>query len=143
MLFIRYDKALARKLGVREKCIFPGMVKGKDKLAAFQDAELFVLSSYSENFGMAVVEAMACGVPVVISDQVGIFREVSKKGAGVVVKCDQESIREGISRVLSDEHLRRSLAEKGKKLVRQHYDIKKIAWQMEKSYQEIIKRRNE
>ena len=66
---------------------FTGMLLGEEKLAVLRDAQMFVLSSYSENFGIAVIEAMACGLPVVISDQVNIWREVDAAGAGLVVPC--------------------------------------------------------
>ncbi len=58
------------------------MLLGEEKLAALRDARMFVLSSYSENFGLAVIEAMACGLPVVISDRVNIWREVAAAGPG-------------------------------------------------------------
>ena len=48
-------------------------------------ADIFVLPSYQENFGIAVVEAMAAGLPVIVSDQVGISGEIGKSGAGIVI----------------------------------------------------------
>jgi glycosyltransferase involved in cell wall biosynthesis len=67
------------------KVTFTGMLAGRDKLAAFAGSDVFVLPSYSENFGMTVLEAMACGTPVVVTNKVGISREVAKNHAGVVV----------------------------------------------------------
>ena len=67
--------------GVLGRTTFTGMLLGPDKLAVLRDASLFVLPSYSENFGLAVIEAMAAGLPVIISDQVNIWREV-EAGAG-------------------------------------------------------------
>ncbi|MHA1569777.1 MAG: glycosyltransferase, partial [Alphaproteobacteria bacterium] len=63
---------------------FTGRLAGADSLALLADADIFVLSSYTENFGIAVVEAMACGLPVLISDRVNIWREVAAAGAGRV-----------------------------------------------------------
>jgi glycosyltransferase involved in cell wall biosynthesis len=63
-------------------CLFPGMVSGDAKWAALRGAEAFVLFSHQENFGIAVVEALACETPVLISDKVNIWREIIDRGAG-------------------------------------------------------------
>ena len=62
-------EAWVAKYGLADKVTFTGMVGGREMLALLQDSSVFVLPSYSENFGMAVVEAMACGIPVVIFEQ--------------------------------------------------------------------------
>ncbi len=74
--------------GALDRTTFTGMITGDDKLAAMVDASIFVLPSYSENFGIAVAEAMACGLPVVISDAVNIWPEVESAEAGLVGPCD-------------------------------------------------------
>lgn len=63
---------------------FPGMLSGDSKWAAFYGCEAFILPSHQENFGIAVVEALACGKPVLISNQINIWREIQLAGAGIV-----------------------------------------------------------
>ena len=63
---------------------FPGMLTGDLKWGALRRAEVFVLPSHQENFGIAVVEALACGTPVLLSRPVNIWREVESAGAGLV-----------------------------------------------------------
>jgi glycosyltransferase involved in cell wall biosynthesis len=60
------------------------MLQGDMKWGAFYSAEAFVLPSHQENFGIAVAEAMGCGLPVLISDKVNIWREIVEDGAGIV-----------------------------------------------------------
>ncbi len=67
---------------------FIDMLTGSLKAGAFAAAEVFILPSHQENFGIAVVEAMACGVPVLISNKVNIWREIEKDGAGLVENDD-------------------------------------------------------
>lgn len=86
---------------------------------------------------MAVVEAMACGVPVVISDKVGIHREVEKNKAGMVVGTNSESLFRGIKALLDDEELRKEVSMNGKRLVEEHYGIDKVADLMINAYEEI------
>ena len=74
----------AQALGVGDRITWPGMLKGDLKWGAFFAAEAFVLPSHQENFGIAVVEALACGLPVLISDKVNIWREIEGDGAGLV-----------------------------------------------------------
>ena len=69
---------------------FPGMLDGPAKWGAFYECEAFVLPSHQENFGIAVVEAMACSKPVLISDQVNIWREIEANKGGLVEKDDLE-----------------------------------------------------
>ena len=77
-------KFLAERLGVAERITWPGMLQGDIKWGAFYASEAFVLSSHQENFGIAVAEALGCGLPVLISDKVNIWREIATDGAGIV-----------------------------------------------------------
>jgi glycosyltransferase involved in cell wall biosynthesis len=77
-------QALARDLGVAERIIWPGMLRNEMKWGAFYSAEAFVLPSHQENFGIAVAEALGCGLPALISDKVNIWREVQSSRAGLV-----------------------------------------------------------
>ncbi|WP_373330638.1 glycosyltransferase [Salmonirosea aquatica] len=64
--------------------LFPGMLKGDAKWGAFYGCEAFVLPSHQENFGIAVVEALACGKPALISNRVNIWREIKDGKSGLI-----------------------------------------------------------
>lgn len=74
----------ASDLGVKEKVVWPGMLKGADKWSAYYAAELFCLPSHQENFGIVIAEALGCGVPVITTNKVNIWREILEDGAGIV-----------------------------------------------------------
>ncbi|MEJ2408468.1 MAG: glycosyltransferase [Novosphingobium sp.] len=77
-------EAQAAGLGIAHRIHWTGMISGAVKWGAFRCAEAFILSSHSENFGIVVAEALACGTPVLISDKVNVWREVEEDGAGLV-----------------------------------------------------------
>ncbi len=77
-------KAIAAERGITDSIVWPGMITGRAKWGAFREAEAFVLPSHQENFGIAVAEALSCGTPVLISDQVNIHADVSACQAGYV-----------------------------------------------------------
>jgi glycosyltransferase involved in cell wall biosynthesis len=81
-------KALAQRLGLASRVTWTGMLTGDLKWGAFYNAEAFVLPSHQENFGIAVAEALACRLPVLISDKVNIWREIADDGAGLVENDD-------------------------------------------------------
>jgi glycosyltransferase involved in cell wall biosynthesis len=70
--------------GLTNSVLFAGMLSGDAKWGAFYGCEAFVLPSHQENFGIAVVEALGCGKPVLISNQINIWREIELEGAGLV-----------------------------------------------------------
>ncbi len=75
---------LATQLGLDDITVWTGMVSGPEKWGAFRCAEAFALPSHQENFGISVAESLACGVPVLISNQVNIWREIEQDRAGLV-----------------------------------------------------------
>jgi glycosyltransferase involved in cell wall biosynthesis len=77
-------QALASDLGISSRITWTGMVSGDLKWGALQASEIFVLPSHQENFGIVVAEALACALPVLISNKVNIWREVLEDGAGLV-----------------------------------------------------------
>lgn len=127
-----------RKEGLDSSVTFTGMLQGERKLAAFRDANVFVLPSYSENFGIAVVEAMACGVPVVVSDQVNICHDISKSGAGLVVPCDTSKCAEGIRFVLDDEARASQMGSRGTAFVNENFSWSVVGSKLEEVYREVI-----
>jgi glycosyltransferase involved in cell wall biosynthesis len=131
-------RELARQLGVERRVVFPGMLAGEAKLAAFVDADLFVLPSYSENFGGAIIEALACGLPVLISDQVNIHRELAGAGVAHVVTCSVDSVATGIETMLADRACRERIAALGPLVVRTRYTWDAVAPMILAKYREVI-----
>jgi glycosyltransferase involved in cell wall biosynthesis len=86
--YLRHLKQLAAAANIDDSITFTGMLSGSRKWGAFSVAEAFVLPSHQENFGIAVVEALACGTPVLISNQVNIWREIEADRAGYVEQDD-------------------------------------------------------
>lgn len=81
-------QSLSEKLGIKDKITWTGMLSGDLKWGAFFASEVFVLPSHQENFGVAIAEALACSIPVLITDKVNIWREIEADGAGLVANDD-------------------------------------------------------
>jgi glycosyltransferase involved in cell wall biosynthesis len=82
-------KALADRLQISGQLVWADMLSGDVKWGMLRHAEVFVLPSHQENFGIAVVEALACGTPVLISNKVNIWREIVEDQAGFVDEDDE------------------------------------------------------
>ncbi|MGU3472493.1 glycosyltransferase [Paenibacillus sp. D51F] len=126
------------KANLSDFVIFTGMLTGRDKLAVLRDADVFILPSYTENFGISVVEAMACEVPVVISDKVNIWREVVQEGAGRAVPCDPGKVAEAVSEILNNPELGAEMGRQGKQLVEKYYEWSQVGVQLEQEYRQLI-----
>ncbi|HEX8523537.1 MAG TPA: glycosyltransferase [Tepidisphaeraceae bacterium] len=128
---------LAKQHGVADRIIFTGMLKGVERLEAMVDADLFVLPSRQENFGIAVVEALAAGLPVVISDQVNIHQEITAAGVGAAVPLDIPKLSQTLSTWLNDEAVRRSAADKAREFALTRYDWNRIAQKWSEIYNNL------
>ncbi len=124
--------------GVLEKVTFTGMLRGEMSLAAMNDAEMFTLPSYSENFGISAVEAMACGLPVVISDRIKIWREIKSDGAGIICPCDPARFAEAMTDLLDHPEKAIMMGRKGIASVRKRYQWSNVAATIEDIYKSII-----
>ena len=130
----------SNNLKLDKDVIFTGMITGEDKTAAFQDSDVFVLSSYSENFGMAVAEAMNFGLPVVITENIGIASEIKKRDAGIVTVKDKDLVANNILKILQNPEFARDIGQRGRKLVGEKYLMSAIADRWVEEYQKLIYR---
>ena len=123
--------------GVIERVTFTGALDGNDKLAALACADVFVLPSYAEGFSNAVLEALAAGLPVVISRHCN-FPEVAEHGAGLIVGNDVAEIGRAISTLLADERRRVEAGAAGRRMVAEHYGWPAIGQTFADLYRSIV-----
>lgn len=121
----------------RNKIIFTGMILGDDKISVLQDSDVFVLPSYSENFGMAVIEAMYFRLPVVITKNVGVASYIEHGKAGLVVEKNVEEIATAIMQILDNKKFAQEIGEKGRNVVEDKFTMPKIAEKWIKAYNEL------
>jgi glycosyltransferase involved in cell wall biosynthesis len=103
---------IAKDFGLKNEIIFPGYIEPEDLNALFAGADVFVSVPVYEDFGAAVLEAMACGIPVVCSNVPSLV-EITDGAAITVNPYDIEGIKKAILKVLDDEKLRSDLKKKG------------------------------
>jgi glycosyltransferase involved in cell wall biosynthesis len=129
-------------LNIGDKILFTGPLYERDKLEAYVDADVYVLPSVYEIFSVTVLEACACGTPVIVTDRCGIADFVDGR-AGCVVGYDKDQLRDAIIKVLSNERLRRRFGETGKRLVNKEFGWDKIVGGLEQIYADIIREQHE
>jgi glycosyltransferase involved in cell wall biosynthesis len=119
--------------GLKDFVHFTGLLDRSQSKMALMDSDIFILPSYSENFGIAVVEAMLCALPVILSNKVGISIEIEQDNAGKVLNFDDLGITlaKAIEDLLLNESLRIELGEKGKQFAIRNYDIDSVATKFE------------
>ena len=117
-------------LPLGDKVRWAGFVGGEEKNLLLQGADLFVLPSRHENFGLSVLEALAAGTPVLISDQVALAREVLKAGVGEVVPLEIDALTQALHRALTRRWNRESI----RTFVADHYSWERNAATLSELY---------
>jgi len=133
-------EVLARSLGIGDRVIFLGSVEDTHKWALYERAELFVLPSYSENFGNVVAEAMTMSCPVVLTAEVGIAPIVEATGAGLVVDGDPEKLATAIRELLADPLRRAEMGRRGAVAAKTQLSWSGVAIAAEGLYEQILRK---
>jgi len=136
--YVNQLKKMAAQAGADNRIIFPGWLTGDKKIAALRRASLFVSPSYQENFGISIVEAMACGVPVLVSRNVDLASEIKATGAGWTSDLNVEGFSRTLSEALQNEKERKLRGARGRELALSRFTWPKVAREMVRLYNEII-----
>lgn len=131
-------RELVRSSGIGGQVTFPGLVVGVDKDLLLQGSNLFVLPSFSENFGIAVAEALISRLPVVITPGIQIAPEIATANAGIIVTDNVSSLTQAIAQLLIAPSLRQDLIENGFRLAQQRYSWPTIARKLIPVYETIV-----
>lgn len=138
---VGYRKEIERmvwEMGLQESVVLTGEVRGAEKDALLANADVFVLPSYSENFGIVVAEAMAWGRPVITTTGTP-WKEVAEVGAGWWVKPEAAAVEEALQDALNKSGAELdSMGAKGRKLVEERYGWSVPAERLIKAYEEVI-----
>jgi glycosyltransferase involved in cell wall biosynthesis len=130
-------RVLITQLGLAEHVHLVGQLSGEYLLQAYADADLLILLSHRENFGMVVVEAMAAGLPVLLSREVGVGGDVVRHGAGFVVDAESSQAEDHWMSLLCQPRQRALMAEAGVKLAMSRFSAEATARQMAELLAEV------
>lgn len=132
------DRAIVR--GVSDKVTFTGFLSAPARDAALSKAAVFVLPSHHENFGMAALEAIAAGVPVVFSPHVQLGDFVAENELGVIADASPAPLADAIAGVLSNHELRSRVASQGRAVVTESYSVATIGQKLRTMYLAVLER---
>ena len=136
--YVRNLREQAARLGIADAIVWAGFLDSLDKLAAFAAATLFVLPSHSENFGIALVEALAAGLPCITTTGVAISDHVQRCDAGLVAPCDASAIAVALQRILGDSQLRMRLGANAHRLAAERFSLVTMGLALHGEYQRIL-----
>jgi glycosyltransferase involved in cell wall biosynthesis len=131
-------KMLAAELGLAGRVVWTGYVEGELKAGALAAADAFVLPSFSENFGIAVVEAMLAGLPCVLGKGVALADEVAQAGAGLATSPEPEAIARALQDVFADENRRAEMGLRAVALAREQYSLEAMGERLVRLYERIV-----
>jgi glycosyltransferase involved in cell wall biosynthesis len=130
-------RAAVQRLRLENAVVFAGFLQGELKQGAFAVADLFVLTSLHENFGMAAVEAMASGLPVLVTPGVASHVYVDQSRGGMTVEENAEAVAAGIREILAGDPA--GMGRRGRDYVEEHLSWPAVLDQLDRLYRECLR----
>ena len=130
-------RARIKALSLDDRATLVGLVGGELKTSLFCRADLFVLPTHQENYGLVLPEAMACGTPVITTRGVDIWQELEAAGATVVERRDARSVADACEGLLADPARREAVSRQGRAWVMQSLDPQRVVADYEQLYERI------
>jgi glycosyltransferase involved in cell wall biosynthesis len=134
-------KTRAAAAGIADHIVWLGQVEGAEKSAAFAAADVFVLPSFSENFGIAAVEGMLAGLPCVLGQGVAIATEIACAGAGLAVTPDPRAIAGALERILGNDDTRHEMGQRALGFAEREYSTRAMTERLIALYEEVSDRK--
>jgi len=129
-----------KESGIESQTVLPGVAGPQMRLEAFTDTDVYVLPSHAENFGFSVFEAMACGVPVVVSETLNYAAQLSRSGAGLALPRSVDEFSSAIINLIDSKEIRREMGVCGRLFVRQ-YSLEETGAKVARTVESIVQRR--
>ncbi len=137
--YLGRTKALVKALKMEDHVLLLGSLYGEDKIGAYADADLYVLPSRYETFPMSVLEAYACGKPVIATRVCGLGNLVIDGKTGLLVEPgDTKQLAKSMLSLLEDENRALEIGQKGKRFVRENFVLGKVVDSLEQAYEAIV-----
>ncbi len=131
-------KTLAQTLKIEPHVVWSGDIRGTKKAAAFAAAQIFVLPSLSENFGVAGVEAMLAGLPCIFGEGVAIANAATRAGASITVTSKPESIARALLELLANQQKCEEMGRRAQEFAEREFSVKTMAERLTALYRDII-----
>jgi glycosyltransferase involved in cell wall biosynthesis len=132
-------ESLLVKTGIRDRTSLTGFLTGEIKNLFMQGSDLFVLTSHSENFGVAVLEALAVGVPVLVTPGVALANVVQENQLGYIAQLDVLAIAEAVDNYLSNPQAGKDMGDCARQIIIEKYTWEKISSDLLAIYRSILK----
>jgi glycosyltransferase involved in cell wall biosynthesis len=137
---VSYQKQILRWIKesrIEAQTVLTGAADTQMRLEAFTDSDVYVLPSHAENFGLSVFEAMACGVPVIVSESLNFAAEFARSGAGLTLPREVDAFAAAIQKLISDPDLRLQMGNAGRQMARR-YSLEATGEKVLNSIQSIV-----
>lgn len=129
---------LIKKNNISKDIIFHNAIYDKKKLInCYRESDLFILPSYTENFGLSIFEAISQKIPIIVSDQIDMVKIIKKNNLGLICKCEINSIYSSIKKIIKEKK-NKILLNRSFNYVYKNFSSKKIEPKFYKEYKKII-----
>lgn len=125
-------------MGCRDRIIWTGFLSGDELWATYSAADLFVLLSESENFGMVVVEALLCHLPVLVSPHIGVGDYLKPENVGLTVSMNIQVVSEVLERFLIEKSEWQNRVKKSRETAIKLFGLQRVAELMSQAFSDVI-----